>query len=93
MNETRSLSKIRVNAKIPLDTESPLWYCAALMTATQKEITALLHTADSHLRSAMVLAAGEEMPMVTDAIRESQWHLDEALAKVERYPKKNKKRA
>jgi len=52
-----------------------------------------LHAADAELRMAMMMAGDAEMPMVTDAIRESQWHLDEALAKVERYPKKSKKRA
>ena len=53
------------------------------MTATQKEIITLLHIADAHLRSAMVLAGTKKMVLVTDAIRESEWYLDEAIAHTE----------
>jgi len=61
------------------------------MTGKQKLVVAYLTIADTYLRKAMVAAGESEMLLVTEAIKESEWYLDEAIAKVGRYPKKVKK--
>ena len=55
---------------------------------TEKEsfliVAAQLKQADVHLRAAMVVAGEAKM---TNDIRESEWHLDEAIAHVEAHVK------
>ena len=55
-------------------------------------IIAELHEADSHLRNAMVAAAGAKMTLVTSDIRESEIYLDDAIARVESYAKVGSKK-
>lgn len=63
-----------------------------MMTETQKEITTLLHTADAHLRSAMILAGAKKMVLVTNDIRDAEFFLDDALAHVKSYAKAGSKK-
>jgi hypothetical protein len=53
------------------------------MTKKHKRILSNLHAADIFLRAAMVEAGSKKMVLVTDAIRESEWYLDEAIAHTE----------
>lgn len=57
------------------------------MTEKQKTVVAYLKIADIWLRQAMVASGRAKMPLVTCDIRESEWHLDEALAHMESYAK------
>jgi hypothetical protein len=56
------------------------------MTKTEF-IIAQLHEADSHLRTAMVAAGGMKMVLVTNDIRDAEFCLDDAIARVESYAK------
>lgn len=62
------------------------------MTKAQKTVTAYLTIADTFLRKAMVAAGEAKMPLVTNDIRESEFHLDEALAHTESYAKAGSKK-
>ena len=64
------------------------------MTKNHKRILSNLHAADIFLREAMVLAGTmvardgySAMKLVTNEIRDSEWHLDEALAYTEAHAK------
>ena len=52
-----------------------------------------LHAADKELRAAMVIAGEADMRLVTNDIRESEWHLDEALSHAGTFSAKVEKRA
>lgn len=72
-----------------------MWYCIATMTKVQKSAKAIiahLHAADKELCEAKRRASESGMLLVVNAIHESQWNLDEAIAHVEWDVKLNSKK-
>ena len=83
-----------MNAKIPLDKVSPLWYCRALMMSKDKRIDhaiELVQRADDTLGSALRMLSGLN-PLAAEHIVDAQFQCDDAITHMQTRPLKRAKK-